>query len=171
MEKDLKLFWRLLPKLNYVLERKRKRMSGGVFVLIFIGALMETLGVCHYTFISSEKYFFKFFRLYSDKIQIRFRTGMGKELQRRMMSSYMKQSYSFFLDTSSGNIVQGIMGDVPKVQNFVENLMIVLSEMLVVLLIIFYLFRRDKLITIGIMAVALLTFLIMGLGLKKDCPD
>lgn len=63
------------------------------------------------------------------------------------------------------------MGDVPKVQNFVENLMIVLSEMLVVLLIIFYLFRRDKLITIGIMAVALLTFLIMGLGLKKDCPD
>lgn len=206
MEKDLKLFWKLLQKLNYVLDRKRKRMAGGVFFLIFIGALMETLGVSiilpfiqmltdseglmkepYIKFLSGTfkleteesiiimlgfavilLYLLKnVFLSFSGYIQVRFRTGMGKELQRRMMSSYMKQSYSFFLDTSSGNIVQGTMGDVPKVQNFVENLMTVLSETLVVLLIISYLFRRDKLITIGIMAVALLTFMIMGLGLKK----
>lgn len=206
MEKDLKLFWKLLQKLNYVLDRKRKRMAGGVFFLIFIGALMETLGVSiilpfiqmltdseglmkepYIKFLSGAfkleteesiiimlgfavilLYLLKnVFLSFSGYIQVRFRTGMGKELQRRMMSSYMKQSYSFFLDTSSGNIVQGTMGDVPKVQNFVENLMTVLSETLVVLLIISYLFRRDKLITIGIMAVALLTFMIMGLGLKK----
>lgn len=205
MEKT-KIFRDKLAKLIYILDKGHKRMAIGIFVMIVIGALFETLGVSAilpFIQMLTEPeilmqngyvlFFMKFFGLSTIRTvtvmigisiiilyvvkniylsvsmycQIKYRSSICMYLRHQMMESYLNHPYSFFVKTNSGNIVQGIIEEVLRVQEFFEGLFTVSSELLVVLLILLYIFSRDILITTGIAGMGFLVFLIITFGLKR----
>ena len=103
----------------------------------------------------------------SSYFQIKFRTSMARHLRYQMMEAYLHRPYSFFVNTNTGDLVQGVTGDVLGVQNFVEYLLLVLSELMVVLLILGYIFSKDPLITLGVICIGILMFLMLALVWKR----
>ncbi len=204
--KAMKRFGQVLSELNYIIGKRYRKLAAGVFFLMFIGAVLEMLGISAVLpFIQAMtdsqalmeepyiQYLMSLFGISSVKgvtimvgmiiillylvkniflsisvyCQVRFRTGISKQLKYQMMEAYMNRPYSFFVNMNSGDIVRGISGDVPGVQLFIEDLFKFSSEVLVVLLIGLYIFHEDPAITLGVMVIALFIFVAVVFGLKR----
>lgn len=204
--KAIKRFGQVLSKLYYIMGKRYRKLAVGIFFLMLIGAVLETLGISailpfiqammdSQTLMAKPSIRFlmelfgistvegvtimvgviiivlylikNIFLAVSVYCQVRFRTGISKQLKHQMMEAYMNRPYSFFVNINSGDIVRGISGDVPGVQIFIEDLFKFSSEVLVVVLIGLYIFHEDPAITLGVMVIALLIFITVVFGLKR----
>ncbi len=104
--------------------------------------------------------------LLSTYVQIRFSAKFYRELSTRMLSSYMKRPYEFFLNTNSSYIMRGIAGDVSSVYQIILCGFQIIAEVANVVLIGGYLIKTDPMIAGLSMAVALVCLLGITFGFK-----
>lgn len=90
-----------------------------------------------------------------------------RKLAYRMLSCYLYQPYTFFLDHNSADLVQNITTDVSQFFDIVLCLMQLSVEIIVCGLLGAYLIIADKTISIGIIVIMVLYFLLFFKVLKK----
>ena len=99
--------------------------------------------------------------------QASFRYRFQKELSTRMLRAYMKRPYSYYLNVNSAEVLRGIGGDVNGVFGVFEDIFKLISELLTVCLIGIFLFYTDFLMAGGVLAIAVIAFLLIVIGFKK----
>ena len=75
------------------------------------------------------------FILYVNYYQSRYRNRLEKDLNVKMLSSYMKRPYTFFLQTNSAEIIRGVNSDIANVASVVDGYFSILAEGLTCLVI------------------------------------
>ncbi len=100
-------------------------------------------------------------------IQARYSSRINKELSVRMLDSYMKRPYEYFINTHSSIIMRGMSGDVNSVYSIILCIFQIFAECFSVFLIVIYLFSVDKYITLASVLISLLCFLAITIGLKS----
>ncbi len=100
-------------------------------------------------------------------IQAKFRTSFLKDVSIRLLTTYMERPYTFFLNTNSSEIMQGINGDSHSVYDILDTLFKITSECLTVLLIALYIILMDPFMAICMLALAVGVFLVVTLVFKK----
>ncbi len=98
--------------------------------------------------------------------QQRYSARINKELSVKMLDSYMKRPYEYFINTNSSIIMRGLGGDVNSVYSIILNAFQGIAEVFSIILISVYLLSVDLLIAIASMGIAAIAFLGITLGFK-----
>lgn len=106
------------------------------------------------------------FILYVNLYQSRYRNRMEKDLNVKMLSSYMKRPYTFFLRTNSAEIIRGVNGDIANVASVVDGYSSILAEGLTCLVIGAFLICMNPFMALSLLAVAVITALAIIMGFK-----
>lgn len=106
------------------------------------------------------------FILYVNYYQSRYRNRLEKDLNVKMLSSYMKRPYTFFLQTNSAEIIRGVSGDITNVASVVDGYSSVLAEGLTCLVIGVFLVCMSPFMAVSLLSVAGLTALVIIMGFK-----
>lgn len=85
----------------------------------------------------------------------------------RMLESYLKRPYQFFLNTNSGIIYRGVSSDVYGVYQILIYLCTMLSELLTVLVLGIFLLATDWIIALGAMGLAGICFFFIVFFFKE----
>lgn len=96
-----------------------------------------------------------------------FSTKFQRDLSVKMLSSYLKHPYQFFLDTNSGEIMRGIHNDVAGAYQTLVNFFTLIAECLTVIVLGIFLFMSDALMTVAAMTLAFMCLLLTILGFKN----
>lgn len=203
---DVKTLLSMIKKLKYILPSKRRKQCIILFIIIFVGALFELLGVTailpfiqavlqpetlmnnkyirpltgFFHIINSKQlitaigiaiiliYLVKnLYLLWSKYMQIRFRNGLQKELSTKLLRSFMRRPYTYFLDANSGNIIRGLTGDVDSINSVLDSMFKFLVEGLSCALISVYILTTDVLMAMGILLIAGACFLLVTFSFKR----
>lgn len=100
-------------------------------------------------------------------LQSAFSAKIYQELSTRMLRSYLRRPYSFFINTNSSIMLRGISIDINGVYNIISNLYTLFSEILTVLVIAVYLLLIDWTMLLGAMGLAIICMVIIVLGFKE----
>lgn len=103
----------------------------------------------------------------TDYIQTIYSCKMQKELSTLMFDSYLSRTYSFFTNTDSGEIIRGINDDASQVFIVLQYFFKFLSEILTILAISIYLLYIDNSMAMGLMFIAVVTFLLIVFVIKR----
>lgn len=103
------------------------------------------------------------FLLYANYIQVDFCTRVQKELSVRMLHSYMDRPYTYFLNTNTSEILRGCSNDVGSVYNIIDYLSAIISQILTVIFIGFFLVYTDPVIAMSVLF--LMFIVLMGIVL------
>lgn len=106
------------------------------------------------------------FILYVNYYQSRYRNQLEKDLNVKMLASYMKRPYTFFLQTNSAEIVRGVSDDIAKVASVVDNYSSFFAEGLTCIVIGVFLICMNPLMAISLLAIAGITALVIIMGFK-----
>ncbi len=90
----------------------------------------------------------------------KFLAKLKENLSFRFYNNYFNQSYSHFKNLNSSQLIRNIILEVNNFSGIFQNLLNLFSEFLVIILILFFLFSYDFVITSS----AILLFIITGLG-------
>lgn len=113
-------------------------------------------------------YFIKnLFLSYSSYKQIDFRWKMQKDLSTKMLASYMRRPYTYFLETNSSQILRGITDDISSLYTIIENLFLFMSNILTIILIGIYLCVSDLVLALTVLIVACTSFVCVTFGFRK----
>lgn len=134
--------WYIAPILNVL------HISDSNFVLVLMGCFVILIYVVKNLFLILTSY-----------VQTNFRWSMQKELSVKMLNSYMKRPYTYFLDVNSSKVLRGVNDDVNGVYMIVEYFFNFISEILTILLISIYLCMTDFGMALGVLIIALCCFL------------
>lgn len=104
--------------------------------------------------------------LLSAYVQNKYAANIQKESSVKMLDSYLKRNYEFFLNTNSGIILRGISSDVSGVYQILLCSFTIISEMLNVMLLSVLLFITDLFITLSVLFFACVCALVVILGFK-----
>lgn len=125
-------------------------------VLLFIGLVIILI------------YLFKnAFMVICAYVRVSFATRFQRDLSVKMLSSYLKHPYQYFLDTNSGEIMRGIHSDVLGAYQVLQNMFSVIAESLTVIVLGMFLLASDVFMTVGAMTLAGLCLLVIVLGFKN----
>ncbi len=106
------------------------------------------------------------FILYVNYYQSRYRNRLEKDLNVKMLSSYMKQPYTFFLRTNSAEIIRGVNSDIVNVASVLDGYSSIFSEGLTCLVIGIFLICMNPFMALSLLAVAVITALVIIMGFK-----
>ena len=99
--------------------------------------------------------------------QSNYRNRLEKDLDVRMLASYMKRPYTFFLNTNSSDILRGINTDIASVASVVDGYSGICAEGLTCVIIGVFLICMNPVMALSLLIVAGATALIIILGFKK----
>lgn len=99
-------------------------------------------------------------------VQSDFSAKIYQELSTKMLESYLKRPYSFFINTNSSLMLRGISIDINGVYNIISNLFVLFSEVLTVAILAIYLAFIDCLMLIMALSIALICMSAIILGFK-----
>lgn len=99
--------------------------------------------------------------------QSNYRNRLEKDLDVRMLASYMKRPYTFFLNTNSSDILRGINTDIASVASVVDGYSGICAEGLTCVIIGVFLICMNPVMAFSLLIVAGATALIIILGFKK----
>lgn len=97
---------------------------------------------------------------------VKFQSIVEQELAVRMLKSYLARPYSFFRNTNSSVIIRGLETDMLALSQCLQHFFTLLTQLLTVCMIVFFLIRQDALMAIG-MAVAGFLCLIIIFSFQK----
>lgn len=106
------------------------------------------------------------FILYVNYYQSRYRNRLEKDLNVKMLASYMKQPYTFFLRTNSPEIIRGVNSDITNVASVVDSYSSILAEGLTCMVIGIFLVCMNPFMALSLLAVAGITALVIIMGFK-----
>lgn len=98
----------------------------------------------------------------------RFTYNNQRRLAYRLLSSYVRQPYSFFVSRNSSELIRNINQDVSMLFDTVLSCMFLLNEGIVCSLLVVVLMMTDKSITIGVALLLLFTVVFILKGFKKN---
>ena len=107
------------------------------------------------------------FILYVNYYQSRYRNRLEKDLNVKMLSSYMKRPYTFFLQTNSAEIIRGVNSDIANVASVVDGYFSILAEGLTCLVIGVFLICMNPFMALSLLAVAGITAFGIIMGFKE----
>ena len=107
------------------------------------------------------------FILYVNYYQSRYRNRLEKDLNVKMLSSYMKRPYTFFLQTNSAEIIRGVNSDIANVASVVDGYSSILAEGLTCLVIGVFLIYMNTFMALSLLAVAGITAFGIIMGFKE----
>lgn len=103
----------------------------------------------------------------SGYIQVRYSVGLVKEISIQMMKSYLNHPYSFFVDTPTGEIMRGVTNDGTAIQAIILNIFKLASEILIFIVIAFYIIFKEPVMALAIIVICGACFLGILIVLKK----
>ncbi len=104
-------------------------------------------------------YLFKnVFMIFIAYVQSSFAAGFQREVSVRMLHSYLKRPYQYFLNINSSTIIRGIMSDVNGTYQILLNIFTMCSELLTVSVIGIFLLATDWTIAVSAMLLAGICF-------------
>lgn len=107
------------------------------------------------------------FILFVNYYQSNYRNQLEKKLNVKMLSSYMKRPYSFFINTNSSEIISGVNNDMANVASVVDGFSIIFAEGLTCLVIGIFLIYLNPFMAISIMVVVSIISIILVLVFKN----
>lgn len=107
------------------------------------------------------------FILFVNYYQSNYRNQLEKDLNVKMLSSYMRRPYSFFVNTNSSEIIRGVNSDMTNVATVVDGFSSIFAEGLTCLIIGVFLICMNPIMAISILIVAGFTSVIIVLGFKS----
>jgi len=114
------------------------------------------------------------FMIFSNYAQCSFATTVQKELSVRMLASYMRHPYTYFLNVNSAEILRCCNNDIQNVYRILAGIMTMTAEMLNIAVIAVFLLKTDFFISIGVLTLMLIVMLGFILELKpaiKRCAE
>lgn len=99
-------------------------------------------------------------------IQTVYRSKVQKELSTKMLATYMKREYEYYVNINTAEIIRGIGTDVTGVYNLLDNIFRFLGEAFTALMISVYILYTDFVMAVCIIAIAGGCFLLLTVGLK-----
>lgn len=107
------------------------------------------------------------FILFVNYYQSNYRNKLEKSLNVKMLNSYMKRPYTFFLNTNSSEILRGVNSDITNVASVVDGFSSFFAEGLSCLTIGIFLISINPFMAISLIALAGLTAVGIVLGFRK----
>lgn len=107
------------------------------------------------------------FVCFSYRIQFRFAADVKMNLSTKLLTSYLKQPYSFFLDANSSNLMRNVSTDVDQLYQLISNVFSVVSNGITALIIVVYLGISNLEMTLTITAILGVCLCIIVFGLQK----
>lgn len=107
-------------------------------------------------------------------VRVKYASKVRRELSVKMMYSYMRRGYEYFLNVNTADLLRGTGYDVNGVYDVLYQIFRILSEVLTVLCICIYMFYKDPFMTMGIVFFLAISLgcLMMGFQRKlKQCGD
>ena len=106
------------------------------------------------------------FMIFIAYVQNSYATKLQRQISVRVLNSYLKRPYQYFLNVNSSIILRGINGDVNGVYQILLNFFVMLSELLVVLALGIFLLVTDWTIALSAMILAATCFFAIIMGFK-----
>lgn len=103
--------------------------------------------------------------------QADYRNTLEKDLSIKMLSSYMKRPYVFFLDTNSADILRDIINDITNVAIVLDSYSSLLAEGLTCLFIGIFLISMNPFLAFSLMGVTVLAAMGIVLCFKKKTGE
>lgn len=197
MFKDMKSVQDVWNKILYILTSKQKRLSILVFVMILIGAVLETLGVSIIiplvqAMVSTEElmrnemimkltekmnittgnqlilvisgcviiiYILKnLYLVCLSIVRVNYASHIRRELSLRIMKSYMKRNYAYFINMKTADLIRGVGYDCSGVYEVIFQAFRMLTEAITVACICIFIIYTDVVMACGVI-------LILGISL------
>ena len=191
---------RIFTQLNFVLGKKLKKDSVGVFLCMLVGSGLELVGISAiYPFLQAitdadalkEKGYIKWifsiwpdttdrmillvigmiiimvyiiknvFMVFSAYMQVSYAAKLQRNISVKVLNSYLKRPYEFFLNTNSSVMNRGITSDVAGVYQILLNCFTIFAELITVTALGIFLFKTDWSIALGAMLLAALCFVVI----------
>lgn len=99
-------------------------------------------------------------------LQINYSAKLNRQLSTRILDSYMKRPYEFFVNTHSSILIRGLNGDVNAVYNTILNCFQMFADFLSIILIIFYILKIDVFMAGLSVIIAGICFVVTTFGFK-----
>ena len=99
-------------------------------------------------------------------IQCRFAAAFKRISSKRMLDSYLKRPYEYFVNTNSGFILRGINSDTSSSYIILCDMFQICSEIMTITILGFYLLLTDCFISLCAIGLAVVCFLAIVLGFK-----
>lgn len=105
--------------------------------------------------------------LCSRYIQYSYQYNIKKDISITMMKSYLSHPYEYFMNTNIAEISRGLVEDVTGFISIINVLLSCLSELLTATLILCFILTMDFLTSIGLIAIAVLSVIIIVFGCRN----
>ena len=99
--------------------------------------------------------------------QFKFAASVKRDLAIRMMKSYLKQPYSFFLQKNSSELIRSVNSDTGHLFQLISNTLTIFSNVLTALCIVVYLSITNFAMTIFVAVVLLVCLLVVIFGIQR----
>ena len=103
--------------------------------------------------------------------QINFRNSLERDLSVKMLSSYMKQPYTFFLNINSAEILRGVYNDIIGIALILDSFSVLLAETMTCLFISLFIICMNPFIAFYLIVIAGITALLMIFVFKKRISE
>ncbi|NBK93776.1 ABC transporter ATP-binding protein [bacterium 1XD21-13] len=107
------------------------------------------------------------FLVFAAYIKTALRWNMQRELQTKMLDSYMKRPYTYYLGINSGDVLNGLVNDVNSLYTVVEYFFNFLSYAMTIGMIGVYLCISDLSMAVSILFVSGLCFLVISILFRR----
>lgn len=101
-------------------------------------------------------------------VRIKYSCKVQRELSIRIINSYVKRGYSFFLNTNAGDVLRGIGGSISGVYMILNQFFRILAEMLTIVCICGYLIIEDAVLAGTVVVLALICVALTVLVFRKQ---
>lgn len=125
-------------------------------LLILIGILIILLYVIKNSYMLINTY-----------IQARYKCRIRKDLSVKVLNSYLRRPYVYFLKMNKAEAIRGIGYDVDGVYEVLNNGIKFIAEAITVFLIGIYLIITDLFMALAVLILAFITFMVIIISLKK----
>jgi ABC-type multidrug transport system fused ATPase/permease subunit len=106
------------------------------------------------------------FMIFSAYVQNTYAAKFNKDNSIKMLDSYLKRPYQYFLNVNSAIILRGIGNDVEGIYRILLDLFTIMNECLTIMLIGIFLLVTDWMVAICALVLACICFIIIVLGFK-----
>ncbi|MCH4191082.1 MAG: ABC transporter ATP-binding protein/permease [Butyrivibrio sp.] len=100
-------------------------------------------------------------------VRARYASKIMKELSTTVMQSYMQRSYTFFVNTNTGDLLRGTFNDSEGVYYVIYNGLRIIAEGLTIVCICIFVINTDIYMAICMMALGIICIYIMLVGFRK----
>ena len=100
-------------------------------------------------------------------VLIKYQCNIQEDVSFLMLKSYMSRPYSFFKNTNSAVVLRGIDLDANALYYIISNLFSIMSQILTIILVCWFLIRQDVTMAVGIMSASFVCILLIVFCLKS----